>query len=107
MLIPIRCFTCGKSISDKWEPFIELTNDLKKNNYTILILTNLAFDTTVLTQKTNYLFKSHFDWLKKTIDFTDQVFINCGINSKKRPEELDFLDFINLSNFLSKYKKKL
>ena len=32
MLIPIRCFTCGKSISDKWEPFIELTNDLKKNN---------------------------------------------------------------------------
>ena len=32
MLIQIRCFTCGKSISDKWEPFIELTNDLKKNN---------------------------------------------------------------------------
>jgi DNA-directed RNA polymerase subunit N (RpoN/RPB10) len=32
MLIPIRCFTCGKSISDKWEPFIELTNDLKKKN---------------------------------------------------------------------------
>ena len=45
--------------------------------------------------------------LKKTINFTDEVFINCGINSKKRPEELDFLDFINLSNFLSKYKKKL
>ena len=32
MLIPIRCFTCGKSISDKWEPFIELKKDLKKNN---------------------------------------------------------------------------
>ena len=31
--------------------------------------------------------------LKKTIDFTDQVFINCGINSKKRPEELDIIDF--------------
>ena len=42
--------------------------------------------------------------LKKTIDFTDQVFINCGINSKKRPEELDIIDFINLSNFLSKHK---
>ena len=45
--------------------------------------------------------------LKKTIDFTDQVFINCGINSKKRPEELDIIDFINLSNFLSKHKKEL
>ena len=32
MLIPIRCFTCGKSISDKWEPFIELTNELKKKD---------------------------------------------------------------------------
>lgn len=45
--------------------------------------------------------------LKKTIDFTDQVFINCGINSKKRPEELDIIDFINLSNFLSKHKINL
>ena len=45
--------------------------------------------------------------LKKTINFSDQVFINCGINSKKRPEELDFIDFINLSNFLSKHKKEL
>ena len=32
MLIPIRCFTCGKSIGDKWEPFIELTNELKKKD---------------------------------------------------------------------------
>ncbi len=23
MIIPIRCFTCGKLIADKWEPFIE------------------------------------------------------------------------------------
>ena len=45
--------------------------------------------------------------LKKTINFSDQVFLNCGINSKKRPEELDFIDFINLSNFLSKHKKEL
>ena len=45
--------------------------------------------------------------LKKTINFSDQMFLNCGINSKKRPEELDFIDFINLSNFISKHKKKL
>mgnify|MGYP001370012555 CR=1 FL=1 len=23
MIIPIRCFTCGKVIADKWEPFVE------------------------------------------------------------------------------------
>lgn len=23
MIIPIRCFTCGKLIADKWEPFLE------------------------------------------------------------------------------------
>ena len=42
--------------------------------------------------------------LKKTINSSDQVFLNCGINSRKRPEELDFIDFINLSNFLNKHK---
>ena len=30
MIIPIRCFTCGKVISDKWIPFIEKVNE-KKN----------------------------------------------------------------------------
>ena len=23
MIIPIRCFTCGKVIADKWDPFVE------------------------------------------------------------------------------------
>ncbi len=22
MIIPVRCFTCGKLIADKWEPFM-------------------------------------------------------------------------------------
>ena len=30
MLIPVRCFTCGKTISDKWVPFIKNVNE-KKN----------------------------------------------------------------------------
>ena len=29
MLIPVRCFTCGKTISDKWVPFIEKVNEKK------------------------------------------------------------------------------
>lgn len=33
MIIPIRCFTCGKLVADKWEEFIERTKkgeDAKK-----------------------------------------------------------------------------
>ena len=29
MLIPIRCFTCGKTVSDKWIPFIKGVNEKK------------------------------------------------------------------------------
>jgi len=25
MIIPIRCFTCGKVVADKWEPFDQRT----------------------------------------------------------------------------------
>ena len=34
MLIPVRCFTCGKTISDKWVPFIKGVNEKKDNNVT-------------------------------------------------------------------------
>jgi DNA-directed RNA polymerase subunit N len=30
MLIPIRCFTCGNVIADKWEPFIKQCIEKKK-----------------------------------------------------------------------------
>lgn len=26
MIIPVRCFTCGKVIGDKWEEFQEMVN---------------------------------------------------------------------------------
>ena len=45
--------------------------------------------------------------LKKIVNFSDQILINCKINTKKRPEELDFNDFINISNSFSKNKKIL
>ena len=32
MIIPIRCFTCGTVISDKWEPFIEKIMEKKKDS---------------------------------------------------------------------------
>ena len=34
MLIPVRCFTCGKTISDKWVPFIEQVNKQKGQDTT-------------------------------------------------------------------------
>ncbi len=32
MIIPIRCFTCGKSIADKLEPFIETIQEKKQTS---------------------------------------------------------------------------
>jgi len=29
MIIPIRCFTCGNVIADKWDPFVKLINEKK------------------------------------------------------------------------------
>ena len=42
MIIPIRCFTCGKPISDKWQAFTDIVNNEKsinneENNNTINI----------------------------------------------------------------------
>ena len=34
MLIPVRCFTCGKTVSDKWVPFIEQVNKIKGEDTT-------------------------------------------------------------------------
>ena len=45
--------------------------------------------------------------LKKTINFSDQILLNCKINPNKRAQELDFSDFINLSNSFSKNMKIL
>ena len=34
MIIPVRCFTCGKTISDKWIPFIKGVNEKKDSDTT-------------------------------------------------------------------------
>ena len=31
MLIPIRCFTCGKVLADKWNPFIDIVKNERSN----------------------------------------------------------------------------
>jgi DNA-directed RNA polymerase subunit N len=32
MIIPIRCFTCGKLVGDKWEPFDRMRKEGKNIN---------------------------------------------------------------------------
>jgi DNA-directed RNA polymerase subunit N len=32
MIIPVRCFTCGTVVADKWIPFIEQVSEQKKNS---------------------------------------------------------------------------
>ena len=32
MIIPIRCFTCGKLIGDKWDPFDRMRKEGKNIN---------------------------------------------------------------------------
>lgn len=29
MLIPVRCFSCGKILSDKWNDYVKLTEDFR------------------------------------------------------------------------------
>ena len=43
MIIPIRCFTCGNVIGDKWVPFVKLINQ-KKNGSTEKIDSNLDIE---------------------------------------------------------------
>ena len=32
MIIPVRCVTCGKMLSDKWTVYVEMINDPEKTN---------------------------------------------------------------------------
>lgn len=32
MIIPVRCFTCGKVICDKWQPFVDIVQEKKGNS---------------------------------------------------------------------------
>lgn len=32
MIIPIRCFTCGKVIADKWEAFLEKVKEIEDSD---------------------------------------------------------------------------
>ena len=43
MIIPVRCFTCGKVIADKWETYQELILK-EKNNKNLKIIDSFSED---------------------------------------------------------------
>lgn len=43
MLIPIRCFTCGKVLADKWNPFIEIVKN-ERNNGELVLNNNIELE---------------------------------------------------------------
>jgi DNA-directed RNA polymerase subunit N (RpoN/RPB10) len=52
MIIPMRCFTCNKLIADKYEYYLLKKKDIKKENLSNIIDTNMI--ETGLVQKTEY-----------------------------------------------------
>ncbi len=42
--------------------------------------------------------------LKKTKNFSEKILLECNIKANKRPEELDFEDYINLANSFNEKK---
>jgi DNA-directed RNA polymerase subunit N (RpoN/RPB10) len=57
MIIPIRCFTCGNVIGDKWIPFVKLINQ-KKNNSTGNIDSNLDIEYIKINEEDGKIKKS-------------------------------------------------
>ena len=74
MIIPIRCFTCGKVIGNKWDRYLQLLNnkkemseifqDLGLNRYCCrrMIISHVDLITKLLhyNSKTNYIFNFVF-----------------------------------------------
>ena len=42
--------------------------------------------------------------IKDTKNFSEKILLECNIKANKRPEELDFEDYINLANSFNEKK---
>ena len=57
MIIPVRCFTCGKVVGNKWESYLELcgTEGKTERSLIVLIITIMGLNSSV---KFDFLFSS-------------------------------------------------
>ena len=44
MIIPIRCFTCGEVLSDKWIPYITTVQNMKNTEDTVVNPETISLD---------------------------------------------------------------
>jgi len=66
MIIPVRCFTCGKVIGNKWDSYIELLN---RN-----IAQSVALDTLGLTRYCcRRMLLTHVDLIEKLLAYNTHV----------------------------------
>lgn len=66
MIIPVRCFTCGKLIGDKWEEF---TLRVQNGENPAKVLDDLGF-TRICCRR---MFLSHVDLLEQFSMYTSRV----------------------------------
>lgn len=66
MIIPVRCFTCGKLIGNKWEEFI---SRVQNGENPAQILDDLGF-TRICCRR---MFLSHVDLLEQLSVYTSKV----------------------------------
>ena len=63
MLIPVRCFTCGKVLGNKWEPYLKL---LKEGDETSSALEKLSIERYCCKR----MISTHVDLINKLIKYS-------------------------------------
>lgn len=59
MIIPVRCFTCGKVIGNKWETYLSLLQADFSEGYVVCVSTKMRMHTTVVVSNA-HIHDSHF-----------------------------------------------
>lgn len=66
MIIPVRCFTCGKVIADKWDEF---KTEVEKGENPAKVLDSLGIKRYCCRR----MFLSHIDLLEESLKFSVQA----------------------------------
>jgi len=53
MIIPVRCFTCGKVIADRWERYLEELQEIYKKNPNLYQGVEIEKDANVVNEALN------------------------------------------------------
>lgn len=65
MIIPVRCFSCGKVIAHKWEEFSQAVSELEEGEDAGKILDQIGFTRYCCRR----MFLSHVDLIDKLLNY--------------------------------------